>query len=68
MFKALAAGLAIGGAMFVFADYAFSIPDVHVSYETRNCVTVENYPSTFFGTSNYSCENMPEKFNHVWVK
>ena len=68
MIKALVAGLAIGGAVVVFADYAFSVPSVHVSYETRNCVTVENYPSMFFGTSNYSCELMPEKFNHVWVK
>ena len=66
--KALAIGAVAGLGMFTFADYAFSIPDVMVSYETRSCVQVENYPSTFFGTTDYSCENMPEKFNHIWVK
>lgn len=68
MIKSLAIGAAFGTAILAMADYAFSIPSVHVSYETQNCVSVENYPSIFFGTSNYSCENMPEKFNHVWVK
>ena len=64
-----AAGIALfAGAVFAFTDYAMSIPDVHVSYETRNCVQVQNYPSTLFGTTNYSCESMPTKFNHVWVQ
>lgn len=68
MIKSLATGMVIGLGLFVFADYAMSIPDVHMSYATNTCITVENYPSTFFGTSNYSCENMPAKFNHVWVQ
>ena len=66
--KSLALGGVIGVLFFVGADYAMSIPDVHMSYSTDTCITVENYPSTFFGTSNYSCENMPTKYNHVWVK
>ena len=66
--KNLAFGGAVGVALFVVADYAMSIPDVHMSYSTDLCITVENYPSVLFGTSNYSCENMPTKFNHVWVK
>jgi hypothetical protein len=68
MIKSLATGMVIGLGLFVFADYAMSIPDVHMSHSTKTCITVENYPSTFFGTSNYSCENMPAKFNHVWVQ
>lgn len=44
--------------------YALSIPDVMVSYETRQCVEVINYSDS----TNYSCENMPSKYNHVWVK
>lgn len=48
--------------------YAFltvmSLPDVWVSYSTDECVKVINYVEG----QNYSCENMPEKFNHVWVK
>lgn len=41
-----------------------SIPDVWFSYSTGECVTVVNYDEN----DNYSCENMPTKFNHVWVE
>lgn len=66
--KAISFGLVFGFAIFVAADYAFSIPDVTFSYSTNDCVKVENYPSTFFGTSQYSCELLPNKYNHIWVK
>jgi hypothetical protein len=68
MIKALVAGVAVTAGLFAFVDYAFSIPDVHVSYATSSCVEVVNYPSALFGTSDFSCENMPTKFNHIWVK
>ena len=68
MIKTLAVSAVFGAMVFVGADYAFSIPDVHVSYETRNCVQVQNYPSVMFCTTIYSCEIMPTKFNHVWVQ
>jgi len=42
---------------------AMSIPDMHVSHTTGECVKVINYADT-----NYSCENQPEKYNHIWVK
>ena len=54
--------------LFVGADYAFSIPDVHVSYETDQCVSVINYDTALFSGGDYSCENMPSKYNHVWVQ
>ena len=38
-------------------------PDVHVSNETNKCVKVINY-----NNEGYSCNNMPERYNHVWVK
>lgn len=41
-----------------------SIPDVWFSYSTDECVKVINYVET----DNYSCENLPTKFNHVWVE
>ena len=66
--KNLQIGAAIGALVFVGTDYALSIPDVHMSYTTDTCVEVQNYPSIMFGTTNYSCENMPTKFNHVWVQ
>jgi len=68
MIKNLFIGVAFGFGMFVVADYAFSIPSVKMSYTTDTCVEVENYPSALFGTTEYSCENMPTKFNHVWVQ
>ena len=64
----LVIGAAVGAGIFAMVDYAMSIPDVLVSYETNMCQQVQNYDSVMFGTTAYSCENMPEKFNHVWVK
>jgi len=50
--------------LFSLLDEAFSIPDVQFSYSTNECVKVLNYVEG----ENYSCENMPTKFNHVWVQ
>ena len=68
MIKEIATGAAFGLAIFVGADYAFSIPTVKMSNASETCVEVENYPSIFFGTTNYSCADMPQKFHHVWVQ
>ena len=56
---------AISMVLFIVAglSYAGSIPDVHVSYSTGECVRVINYADT-----DYSCENQPQKYNHVWVQ
>lgn len=51
-------------ATFFMLDKMFSIPDVHFSYSTDECVKVLNYTEG----DNYSCENLPSKFNHVWVQ
>ena len=56
-------GVILGGLFYVFLT-AMSLPDVWVSYSTNECVNVINYVEG----QNYSCENMPTKFNHVWVK
>jgi len=68
MIKNIALAAVFGVGVFALLDYATSIPSVKMSYATNTCVEVENYPSTLFGTTNYSCENMPTKFNHVWVQ
>ena len=50
--------------VFVFAVSVYAnIPDVHVSHSTNECVKVINYTEELF-----SCENMPTKYNKVWVK
>jgi len=67
MIKNIALAAVSSVAVFTFLDAASSIPSVKMSYATNTCVEVKNYPSILFGTTNYSCENMPTKFNHVWV-
>ena len=58
---------ALAGTMLVGLGYAvnsaLSAPDVYVSYATNECVKVVNYTDEIF-----SCENLPSKFNHVWVQ
>ena len=60
----------VTASLLLFALVAFilnksmSIPDVHVSYSTEECVDVINYDKD----DNYSCENLPSKFNHIWVQ
>jgi len=60
-------GLAIGLMTFGFT-YAMltaaALPDVWFSYETQECVKVLNYEED----DNYSCENLPPRYYHVWVK
>ena len=59
---AIVAGL-IGGIAYAMST-ALKIPDVKFSYSTDKCVEVVNYDERF----NYTCENYPAKFNHVWVE
>ena len=68
LISSLAAGIAFGALGFVVLDYSLGIPSAKFSYSTNECVEVENYPTVLFGTTTYSCENMPAKFNHVWVQ
>lgn len=63
----LIAGLFIGLFTGVFTYViltAMALPDVWFSYETNECVQVINYNEG----DNYSCENLPKRFYHVWVK
>lgn len=41
-----------------------SLPDVYISYSTKECVTVVNYDKDH----NYTCDNYPKKYNHIWVQ
>ena len=55
---------ALAAVVVHLAFEALAMPDVWFSYSTDECVKVINYDEG----ENYSCENMPSKFNHVWVK
>lgn len=63
IFLAVVGGLylmAIAGGVINVLD----MPDVHVSNSTGECVEVINYDPEH----EYTCDNLPEKYNHVWVK
>ena len=57
-------GVAVFGVLFFALDKALSVPDVKFSYSTDSCVEVINYNED----DKYSCENLPTKFNHIWVE
>ena len=51
--------------VFVFGVSVYAnTPDVHISHSTNECVKVINYTEEQL----FSCENMPTKYNKVWVK
>lgn len=54
----------IAGCMCYAFLTAVSLPDVWFSYSTGDCVKVLNYAQS----DNYSCENLPKRFYHVWVE
>jgi hypothetical protein len=43
---------------------ALNTPEVYVSNATGKCVDVMNYVEG----DNYTCENMPSKYTHIWVR
>ena len=54
----------IGGLTLAMIFNTLGMPDVHISHSTGECVEVINYDERF----NYTCENLPEKYNHIWVE
>ena len=55
--------LLAASAVYAF-NYAIMIPDVYFSYSKDQCIQVVNYSLE----DKYSCENLPTKFNHIWVE
>lgn len=56
-------GLVLVGKMMYAITYVVSVPDVYISYTTRECVKVVSYTDEIF-----NCENYPTKYNHIWVQ
>lgn len=63
LLQALGFGAICGLVTWIILNAA-EMPDVWFSYSTDECVKVINYAKE----DQYSCENLPTKFNHVWVK
>lgn len=58
-------GGTILGLLFGYGLHlGFTIPEVQMSHSTGECVKVINYKEK----DNYTCENLPSRYNHVWVK
>ena len=62
LFSTTVVGVMLLALMFVVGR-ALALPDVHFSYSTNECVKVVNYTDEQF-----TCDNYPSKFNHVWVE
>jgi len=65
--EAVVAGLVGAIVLGVAVNYVDSVldqPDVHFSNSTGECVKVLNYAEGDL----YSCDDMPKRYNHVWVQ
>ena len=62
--KAVVIGTLAGAIFGVTANAVLDIPDVYWSNNTNECVSVKNYAN---GDS-YTCNNLPSKYNKVWVQ
>ena len=60
---AMGAIVSAAAATYVIVSYMDSIPDVHFSNATGACVKVVS-----FDENEYTCDDIPEKFNTVWTK
>ena len=60
--------VAIAIVTALFVGYAINsgslMPDVYVSHSSGDCVEVVNYDERF----EYTCENYPSKYNHIWIQ
>jgi len=61
VYMSIAAAIAVLTLVYV-GDNILDQPDVHFSNSTGECVKVINY-----GDDEYSCDDLPKRYNHVWV-
>lgn len=65
---AVLAFLALGGSFFFSILSYLDRPEVHISYETKECMEVVDKAAAEKGlTSEWSCTNLPPKYERVWV-
>jgi len=61
---AIAAVLFFGLLFIGSLMYSLNLPEVQMSHSTGECVKVINYVES----DKYTCDNLPKKYHHVWVK
>lgn len=58
----------IGGSYFYSMLSYLDRPEVHVSYETKECVEVVDHKAAKEGLpSEWSCDSLPASYERVWV-
>lgn len=65
--KSIVVGLSIGvlfGVWISLMGDVLDMPDVLISNSSGECVNVFNYNEDHV----YTCENLPERYNHIWVQ
>jgi hypothetical protein len=65
-FKTVLFGLTFGVGIAVWINAIHNVidmPDVLVSNSTGECVDVFNYREK----DQYTCQNLPDRYNHIWV-
>lgn len=62
--QGILAGTVLGVIFGYGLHLGFSIPEVQMSHSTGECVKVINYKES----DTFTCEDLPSRYNHVWVK
>jgi hypothetical protein len=63
MIRLVLAAVAFTVVIAAMALQALSTPDVEFSYSSKQCMAVINTDNR-----DYSCNNLPSKYNRIWVK
>lgn len=61
---AICGGLLAGILFASGLTYGLNLPQVQMSHSTGECVKVINYVES----DKYTCDDLPKKYHHVWVK
>jgi hypothetical protein len=64
--KAVLSGIIVAFILAFFVkqvQMVADMPDVHFSWTTEECVKVLNYAED----NRYTCDDLPKRYNHVWV-
>ena len=69
--KALTALLLMVAIVFLLMNLKrqLDMPEVQFSYSTKECVKVLDPKAEYEGRrSEWSCDRLPERYNHTWVQ
>ena len=62
-------GLTAGLFLVAAVQYQLDLPEVQFSYSTKECVKVLDPKAEYEGRkSAWSCDHLPERYNHTWVQ